>query len=69
MTDQDANNQKPFLSGLKLQKLTPEQIRQIDEMLEEVGLYGEVHIIVQRGELRYINKVESFRFQNREDEN
>lgn len=40
-------------------RLTVEQIEQIDEMLETLGEYGEIHLIVQRGELRYINKVES----------
>lgn len=33
----------------------------IDEMLAAIGEYGEIHLIVQRGELRYINKVESFK--------
>ena len=33
----------------------------IDEYLVSVGEYGEVHLIVQNGELRYINKVESHR--------
>lgn len=65
-------NQEP-LSGdqhpanLKLYKLTLEQVRRIDEILDELGEYGEVHIIVQKGELRYINKVESYKFWDRED--
>jgi len=29
-------------------------------MLASVGEYGEVDLVVQHGELRYINKVESF---------
>jgi hypothetical protein len=69
MTDQDTPNKQPLPASLRLLKLTPEQIKQIDEVLIEVGEYGEVHIIVQRGELRYINKVESHKFRNREDEN
>ena len=54
-------------SNLTLLKLTLEQVRRIDEMLDDVGEYGEVHIIVQKGELRYINKVESYRLWNRQD--
>ena len=42
-------------------KLTAQQIRQINELLATLGEYGEIHLIVQRGELKYINKVESQR--------
>jgi hypothetical protein len=45
----------------RLKKLTSDQVRQIDEALVAVGDYGEVHLIVQRGELRYVNKVESYK--------
>ena len=48
-------------TGLKLKKLDLEQVKDIDEMLASVGEYGEVHLIVQHGELRYINRVESHR--------
>ena len=44
----------------KLTKLTLDQVKHIDEVLASLGEYGEVHLIVQQGELRYINKVESF---------
>ena len=50
-----------------LKKLTPDQVRQIDEALAAVGDYGEVHLIVQRGELRYVNKVESYKAIRRGD--
>ncbi len=43
----------------KLKNLTPEQVQKIDEFLTSVGDYGEVDLIVQHGELRYINRVES----------
>ncbi len=46
---------------LGLEFLTVEQIRRIDQLLAAVGEYGEIHLIVQRGELRFINKVESFK--------
>ncbi len=45
--------------NLKLENLTPEQIEQIDEFLSSVGDYGEVDLVVQNGELRYINRIES----------
>ncbi len=61
-----SNTQLP--SNLILTKLTLEQIKRIDEMLVDVGEYGEVHIIVQRGELRYINKVESYKLWNKDDQ-
>lgn len=43
----------------KFKKLNLEQIKQIDEALATIGEYGEVRLILQHGELRYINKVES----------
>ena len=42
------------LSVLKL-----EHIRQIDDALAELGPFGEVRIIKQRGKLRFIQKVET----------
>jgi hypothetical protein len=45
----------------KLKALTREQIQQINELLLVIGDYGEIHLIVQRGELRYINKLESYK--------
>jgi hypothetical protein len=46
---------------VELKKLTREQVRQIDEALASLEDYGEVRLIVQHGELRYINRVESHR--------
>ena len=62
-------NKEPTISlaDLKLYKLTAETIKRIDEMLDEIGEYGELHIIVQKGQLRYINKVESYRLTNKDD--
>jgi len=39
--------------------LKPEHIRQIDDALAELGPFGEVRVIKQRGKLRFIKKVES----------
>ena len=46
---------------VELKKLTREQVRQIDDALASLPDYGEVRLIVQHGELRYINRVESHR--------
>ncbi len=58
-----------LLNRLRLKRLTVEQIAQIDEYLASVGDYGEVHLIVQHGELRYMNKVESHKAWNDDGEN
>jgi putative heme iron utilization protein len=50
-----------LIRRLDIQMLTVEQVQRIDGLLSEVGEYGEVHLIVQKGELRYINKVESYK--------
>ena len=39
--------------------LTPDQVREINEYLDSLGEYGEIHLVVQHGELRYINTVAS----------
>jgi len=36
-----------------------EHIRKIDDALAELGPFGEIRIIKQRGKLRFIQKVES----------
>lgn len=46
---------------LLLSKLTLAHIRRIDAMLATLPDYGEVRLIVQKGELRFINKVESYK--------
>jgi len=51
-------------ANLRLEFLTPEQVIRIDKALATVGEYGEVHLIIQRGELRYINRVESYKAWN-----
>jgi hypothetical protein len=44
-----------------LKKLTREQVIQVDEALASLDDYGEVRLIVQHGQLRYVNRVESHR--------
>jgi len=43
----------------KVKALTPQQIQRINEFLLAMGDFGEIHLIVQKGELRYINIVAS----------
>ncbi len=47
--------------NLKLKNLTPDQVRQIDAYLSSIGDYGEVSLVVENGELRYVNTLTSFR--------
>ena len=58
MADSKKSQAVSVLKGLPLKKLTAEQVAQIDELLVSLGEYGEIHLILQRGELKYINKVE-----------
>lgn len=44
---------------LGIKKLTAEQVKQIDELLSSLGEFGEIRLIIQRGVLKYVNKVES----------
>lgn len=62
----DGSQDKLFFDALKLKKLTLENVRHIDEILVTLGEYGEVHLVIQHGELRYINKVESFKARKNE---
>ncbi len=62
MSGPDSNNKRKSAAAmLELKKLNVDQIRRIDALLASLGDYGEIHLIVQHGELRYINKVESYR--------
>ncbi len=63
-TPKRANDWNP-----KLKRLSLQQVQRIDDFLTSLGDYGEVHLIVQNGELRYINTVESHKaWMNKQDE-
>lgn len=62
MKDHESSGTIQLPGNLSLAKLTLEQIKRIDELLAEIEDYGELHFIVQRGDLRYVNKVESHNF-------
>jgi hypothetical protein len=59
MNECDEHDEKAISRAIVLKKLDLEQVRRIDEMLDSLGDYGELHLIIQHGELRYINRVES----------
>ena len=61
MTISSGSNHKESFSDLKLKFLDRELIVRIDDMLAAVGDYGEVQLVVQKGELRYINKTTSYK--------
>ena len=65
-----ANNSGQNNSGesLKLKFLSLTQVRHIDEVLAQLGEYGEVRLVIQHGELRYINKLESYKAWKSEEE-
>ena len=50
------------LSSLMLKALSLAQILRIDEMLDELGPFGELRLIKKKGHLRFVEKVESFDF-------
>ena len=62
MKNQQSSNSHPP-DDLGLEFLTVEQVLRIDQLLADVRAceHGEVHLIVQKGELRFIKKVESFK--------
>jgi hypothetical protein len=60
-------DKKPSISAADLKKLDHDLIKQIDAALASVGDYGEVHLIVQHGEIRYINQVESHKARKEDD--
>ncbi len=60
MSPSNQIQKRPPKPCIRFKKLNPDQITKIEELLVSVGEYGEVRLIVQRGELRYINKVESY---------
>jgi hypothetical protein len=60
MAEDKSSETLPILTlDRPLSVLKSEHIRQIDDALAELGPFGEVRVIKQRGKLRFIQKVES----------
>jgi hypothetical protein len=53
------NNVAP-LSTIMLKVLTCSQVEKIDQMLSEMGDFGELRLIVKKGRVRFIEKLESY---------
>jgi hypothetical protein len=57
LDNEDINKvEKPL--GLRF--LKPNQIRMIDEALLQVGEFGQVHLVIERGRLRFLVTEKSF---------
>ena len=54
-----ASDQIPS-SDLSLKVLSRCQVQRIDDMLSEMGAFGELRLIKKKGQVRFIEKVESF---------
>ncbi len=62
MNEREAQGNIQLPNDLRLVKLTREHIQRLDELLAEIGDYGELHIIIEHGDLRYVNEVKSHKF-------
>lgn len=64
-----SDHSRPALptGGLRLQRLTADQVQQIDDIIASLGEFGEVHLVIQHGRLKYINKMESHKAWKDED--
>ncbi len=69
MESPDGKEKSLPLSHPRLKRLNKRQIRQIDMVLESVGDYGDVRLIVRRGQFMYIHRVESQRAWDSQDTN
>jgi hypothetical protein len=56
----DNNDNKKHDKPLGLKFLKANQIRMIDEALGQVGEFGQVHLVVERGRLRFLVTEKSF---------
>ena len=43
-------------------KLTPTAVAFLETCLQEVGEFGEIHLVVQNGQLRFVRTVKSVNF-------
>lgn len=66
MNSSDGYKEKTNPDGFRL---TSDQVDQINEALSSVGEFGEVHLVIQRGVLKYINILNSHKAWKDEKEN
>lgn len=48
----------------EVSKLTPAAIAFLETCLQEVGEYGEIHLVVENGKLRFVRTVKSVNFRS-----
>ncbi len=68
MHNSEGKGKKSLPVGMELKKLSLDQIKRIDALMATLGDYGEIHLVVHNGELRYINKLESYRARKDDDD-
>jgi hypothetical protein len=51
---QFVNNSVPDSEVVDLKSLQPQQVAMIDQAIARVGEYGEVHLVIEKGSLRFI---------------
>jgi hypothetical protein len=56
----DTTKTSGWSTTLALKVLNCSQVQRIDSMLDELGPFGELRLIKRKGQLRFIEKVESF---------
>jgi hypothetical protein len=54
------SNGQPKLTSSTSQMLSANQLAQVLNAIELVGAFGEVHLVIHQGELRFIRLVQSF---------
>ena len=60
-TSSQSGSERPAGLEARLRVLTADQVLRIDDLLDAIGEYGEVRLVVQRHQLRYINQVQSYK--------
>ncbi len=48
-------------SRIELRKLTPQQLKRLDHMLEEVGDFGAVRLVIEKGRIKFVEVTTSKR--------
>lgn len=59
MPSKHTSNIKQDTHERELKFLTPRQVRMIDDLLQSIGDFGEVHLEVRNGKLRFASRTES----------
>ena len=55
----DTSSAPTFLNETKLGLLRSQDIAVIEQALKKVGAFGEVHLVIERGRLRFVRTLKS----------